>query len=179
MPILGIGNQKASPESGYTLIEILAVLVILSVIGLLAFPRYERGEEKAYLKQIGNLIRADLRTANEEAVGEKSEILVEFFSNGYRFDIGDKEIRRVFDKFQFRWDVPAEELEEAGGEVVIEALGLPGEEEKAEAVNYSSIALSFSSDGVYPDLIVDWSSQNYSGNLIIKSDGSVAWVLSY
>lgn len=177
MPISGIGNQKALPESGYTLFEILAVLVILSVVGLLAFPRYARGEEKAYLKQIGNLIRADLRTVSEEAVCEKSEISVVFFTNGYRFDIGDREIRRVFDKFQFRWDVPMEELGEADEEAVVEPLGLPGVEE--ETVNYGSIELSFSSDGIYPDLIVDWSSQNYTGNLIIESDGSVDWVLSY
>lgn len=177
MPISGIGNQKASAESGYTLIEILAVLVILSVIGLLAFPRYARGEEKAYLKQIGNLIRADLRTVSEEAVCEKSEILVVFFTNGYRFDIGDREIRRVFDKFQFRWDVPVEEFEETAEEAVVETLGLSGEEE--ETVKYGSTELSFPSDGIYPDLIVDWSSQNYTGNLIIGSDGSIDWVLSH
>ncbi|MGE5605162.1 MAG: Tfp pilus assembly protein FimT/FimU [Bacteroidota bacterium] len=177
MPISGIGNQKALPESGYTLIEILAVLVILSVIGLLAFPRYERGEEKAYLKQIGNLVRADLRTVSEEAVCEKSDILVEFFTNGYRFDIGDKEIRRVFDKFRFHWDVPVEEIEEAEGEAIVETLGLPGGEE--EEINYGSIELSFYSDGIYPDLIVDWSSQNYTGSLIIESDGSVDWVSNF
>ena len=78
MPISVTGNPKPSPESGYTLIEILAVLVILSIIGLLAFPRYERGEEKAYLRQICNLVRADLRTVCEVAASEKSEILVDF-----------------------------------------------------------------------------------------------------
>lgn len=179
MPISGTGNQKILPESGYTLIEILAVLVILSIIGLLAFPRYERGEEKAYLRQIGNLVRADLRTVSEEVVCEKSEILVEFFKNGYRFDIGDTEIKRVFDKFQFSWDVPVEEFDEGEEDTVLETLTLPGkEEEEEEEVIYGNIELYFSSDGTYPDVIIDWSSKNFAGSLVMKSDGSIDWVSS-
>ncbi len=176
MPILETGNPKASPESGYTLIEILAVLVILSIIGLLVFPRYERGEEKAYLKQIGNLIQADIRTVSEEAVCEKSEILVEFFYNGYRFDIGDTEIRRVFDRFQFRWDVPVGELEESDGDAVFETLGYFDEE--AEEIEYGNIELYFSSDGIYPDMTVDWTSKNFSGSMLIKANGRIDWVSS-
>ncbi len=182
MPISEIGKTKAFAQSGYTLIEILAVLIILSIIGLLAFPRYERGEEKAYLKQIGKLIQADIRTAGEEAVYEKSEVLVGFFINGYRFEIGDMEIRRVFDKFQFRWDLPVEEYDaESEGEFEVlegseagETHELSGGED--EEVSYGSIELFFDSDGVYPDLSVEWSSNNYKGSLIIQSDGSVNWV---
>lgn len=179
MPISGTGNQKILPESGYTLIEILAVLVILSIIGLLAFPRYERGEEKAYLRQIGNLARADLRTVSEEVVCEKSEILVEFFKNGYRFDIGDTEIKRVFDKFQFRWDVPVEEFDDSEGDTVLETFALPGKEDEEEEVIYGNIELFFNSDGIYPDMIIDWSSKNFAGSLVMKSDGTIDWVSSY
>lgn len=177
MPISGTGNPKPSPKSGYTLIEILAVLVILSIIGLLAFPRYERGEEKAYLRQIGNLVRADLRTVCEVAASEKSEILVDFSKNGYRFNVGDTEIKRVFDKFQFRWDVPVEEFDEGEGDTVLETLTLPGKEE--EEVIYGNIELFFNSDGAYPDMIVDWSSKNFTGSLVMKSEGSIEWVSSY
>ena len=176
MPILGTGNHKAVLEPGYTLIEILAVLVILSIIGLLAFPRYERREERAYLKQIGNLVRADIRRVSEEAVCEKTEILMEFSGNGYRFDIGDTEINRVFDKFQFHWGAPFEEPEETEADALMKTFGLYGEEE-AEII-YSNIEIYFNSEGIYPDMIAEWASQNFTGSLVMKSDGSLDWLLS-
>ncbi len=167
MPISEIGRIKPHSQPGYTLIEILAVLIILSLIGLLVFPRFDGGEEKAYLKQIGKLIQADIQTVSEEAAVEKSEIIVELFSNGYCFEIGDIEIRRVFDKYQFHWDFPGQETEAADSLKLFT--------KNNESFEPSNLELSFNSDGDFPEDTVQWASQNFTGSLLFKSDGSVNW----
>ncbi len=173
MPILGTGKGKADFESGYTLIEILAVLIMLSIVGLLAFPRYDRGEEKAYLKQIGNLIQADIHMVREEAVCGKTEIIMFFRNNGYSFDIGDTEIERVFDKHQFQWNFSLNELEkgEEFEEMGIDSLF----EAEEEMPDFAGSQWCFTSDGFYPEIILEWTSRNFIGTMVCKSDGNVNW----
>lgn len=173
MPISEIGKTKDCSQTGYTLIEILAVIIMLSIIGLLVFPRFDGGEEKAYLKQIGRLIQADIQSVSEEAVCEKSEIVVEFFTNSYRFDIGDIEIRRVFDKFQFHWNFSLNELEKSEEFEEMETLGLS--EEDVEMPEFGSLELCFTGDGVFPETVLEWMTQNYTGSMVFKSDGSMTW----
>lgn len=180
MPILGTGKGKADFESGYTLIEILAVLIMLSIVGLLAFPRYDRGEEKAYLKQIGNLIQADIRMVREEAVCGKTEIIMFFRNNGYSFDIGDTEIERVFDKHQFRWDFSLNELEKGEEFEEIDTYGFSDENSEADEENqdFGSSEWVFTSDGFYPETTLEWTSQSFIGTMACKADGSVNWEYS-
>ena len=174
MPILGTGKGKVGSESGYTLIEILAVLIMLSIIGLLVFPRYDRREEKAYLRQIGNLIQADIRTVREEAVCGKTDIFIYFAAGSYRFDIGDTEIERVFDKYQFQWDFSLNELEK-GEEFEEMAIYSPFEEGE-EVPDFAGSQWCFTSDGLYPEIILEWTSRNFIGTMACKADGSFEWV---
>lgn len=173
MPILEIGKTKAYSQSGYTLFEILAVLIMLSIIGLLVFPRFDSGEEKAYLKQIGELIQADIQTVSEEAVAEKSEIVVELFTTGYRFEIGDFEIKRVFDKFQFHWDFASADIEKKEKVEAVETLELSAENDAD--LESGNLELSFNSDGDFPETTMGWATKHFTGSLLLNSDGNVNW----
>lgn len=173
MPILGIGETKVNSEPGYTLIEILAVLIILGLIGLLAFPRLFGAEEKAYLNQIGKLVRADLNIAREEAFCGKTEIGVVFLKNGYSFKIGETEIRRVFDKFQFQWEVSVETDEPAESiETMAEIDNITENEGEFDSGN---VVLCFNSDSGSPGATIKWTTGHFQGNIMLKSDGSASW----
>lgn len=173
MPTSATGMSKSAFQSGYTLIEILGVLVILSLIGLLAFPNYTRGEEKAYLKQIGKLIQADLLTVSEEAACGKSEILVEFIGNGYHFELGDREIKRSFNRYQFQWDFSLNELKESAVIDGTETFDLPAQDDEAPSLGRAEWC--FSGDGVFPESTLEWVSQNFTGTMVLNSVGEIKW----
>lgn len=176
MPILGIGITKVKSESGYTLIEILAVLIILGLIGLLAFPRFFGGEEKAYLNLVGKLVRADLNTVREEAFSGQTEITVAFFENGYSFNIGETEIRRVFDKFQFQWGglVEAGEPVDSVG-LMVEINGVTDNESNERELDSGITELCFNRDKEIPETTINWTSGHFQGNFVLKPDGSASW----
>lgn len=173
MPILGIGKTELNHELGYTLIEILAVLIILGLIGVLAFPRFFGAEEKAYLNQVGKLVRADLNTAREEAFCGQTEIAVAFFENGYFFNIGETEIRRVFDKFQFQWEVSVE----PGGTAESDATmtEIDGLTENERELDSGITELCFNLDRDFPETTIKWTTGHFQGNIMLKSDGSASW----
>ncbi len=173
MPILGTGKIKIYDQLGYTLIEILAVLILLCLIGLLAFPRFFGGEEKAYLNQIGKLVRVDLNTVKEEAFCGKQEIVVTFFENGYTFNIGEVEIRRVFDKFQFHWKAPLEAAELT--EPVESSEIIEDNNENETEPESGNFELSFNNDSDLTETKLHWTTNHYQGNILLKADGSVSW----
>ena len=57
-------------KKGFTLIEVLAVIVILSIISLIVFPEVNKiiknSKQKSYDTQINNLIRATMNLAEED-----------------------------------------------------------------------------------------------------------------
>lgn len=202
MPISGIGKIKPRSQFGYTLFEVLAVLILIAAVGLLVFPGFQGGEEKVYLNQIAGLVQADFQMARDEAICGKTEVVVAFTENGYRFEIGEIEIQRVFDRFDFRWNLPAEaELpdtsapneaatdveqyeaddgyddygEDEDNEYGAEggdALVLEAEEEDRRAVFFELI---FKSDGSYPETSLTCATRRYIGKMGLKEDGSVIW----
>ncbi|NLW46390.1 MAG: prepilin-type N-terminal cleavage/methylation domain-containing protein [Firmicutes bacterium] len=173
MPILGIGKTKVNYESGYTLIEILAVLIILGLVGILAFPRYFGTEEKTYLNQIGKLVRADLSAAREEAFCGQREIAVAFSENGYFFKIGDTEIRRIFDKFQFHWEVSVEE--DGPAESVDTMTEINGLSENESELDFGITQLCFNRDRDIPETTIKCTTGHFQGKIMLKSDGSASW----
>jgi prepilin-type N-terminal cleavage/methylation domain-containing protein len=173
MPILGIGKTKVTYEFGYTLVEILAVLIILGLISTLAFPRFFGAEEKAYLNQIGKLVRADLNAAREEAFCGQTEIAVAFFENGYFFNIGETEIRRVFDKFQFQWEVSIEGDEPVESvDAMTDSNGLSENERELDS---GIIQLCFNRDQDFPEITIKCTTGHFQGKIMLKSDGSASW----
>lgn len=173
MPILGIGKTEVKSELGYTLIEILAVLIILGLIGLLAFPRFFGAEEKAYLNLVGELVRTDLKAAREETISGQTEITVAFFENGYSFNIGETEIRRVFDKFQFQWEGSAETGQSV--ESVATMAEIDGVTDNEREPDSGITELCFNRDQDLPETTINWTTGHFQGNIMIKPDGSASW----
>lgn len=145
-------------------------MIILAFIGLLAYPRFFGAEEKAYLIQIGKLVQADLNTVKEEAFCGSSEIIVDFFENGYAFNIGEVEIRRVFDKYQFQWETTFKTARKIGAADSMETL--TGDEAELESGN---LGLSFSSDEDLQEITINWTSSHYQGSIQLQTDGNLVW----
>jgi type II secretory pathway pseudopilin PulG len=155
-------------QSGYTLLEILAVFILLGIVGLITFPLLNTGEEKAYVQSIGKLVKADLSLVREEAVCEKSSITVEFSQNGYFFSIGEIEIRRTFDKFRFTW-LPLS--------VTPEDIGEGTEDETKDEVGSQPdpLQMKFNTDGVCRETLLQWETNHFQGELSLTQEGSVNW----
>lgn len=170
MPISEIGKTKKSYQSGYTLLEILAVLILLGIIGLLASPLLYSGEEKAYVQSIGKLVKADLSLVREEAVCEKSPITVEFSQNGYFFSIGEIEISRVFDKFRFLWTSSSVTPQEPEAET-----GYETETGNEADPQPAPMEIKYTTDGVSRETLLQWETTNFQGELSLNPEGSVDW----
>lgn len=56
-----------------SLLEVLAVIVLIGFIMVLAFPSFYLAEEKSELLHLGRLIKVDLEQAAEEALLNHSE----------------------------------------------------------------------------------------------------------
>ncbi len=184
MPISGIGKIKPRSQFGYTLLEVLAVLILIAAVGLLVFPGFQGGEEKVYLNQIAKLVQADFQTARDEAIGGKTEIVVAFTENGYRFEIGEIEIQRLFDRFDFHWDLPADTLTSFETASDVDQYGADDEygdgdapvlEAEEEDRGAAFFELVFKSDGSYPETSLTLATRNYTGKFGLKEDGSVVW----
>lgn len=170
MPISVIGKTRDNQQEGYTLIEVLAVLIILAFIGLMAYPRFSGIEERTYLIQIGKLVRADLKTVKDEAFCGKTEIDVIFFENGYAFNIGEVEIRRVFEKYQFHWETTIKAIEKTDTTESFETLT----EDETELEPDNS-GISFSSDKDLQETTINWTSSHYQGSIQLQTNGNVVW----
>ncbi|NLY74818.1 MAG: hypothetical protein GX075_05905 [Firmicutes bacterium] len=198
MPISGIGKINPRSQFGYTLFEVLAVLILIAAVGLLVFPGFQGGEEKVYLNQIAGLMQADFQMARDEAICGKTEIVAAFTENGYRFEIGEIEIQRVFDRFDFRWDLPAEaelpdpsapnetvsDVEQSEADDGYDNYGENEDNENGaeggdalvlEAEKAVFFELTFKSDGSYPETSLTCATRRYTGKFELKEDGSVIW----
>jgi prepilin-type N-terminal cleavage/methylation domain-containing protein len=104
--------MKAQSSGGYTLIEILAVLMLIGMLMMIVYPQFTNSPERNEVIYIGKLIKADLALVKEEAFSGKEELAIEFINQGYNFQIGDARITRNFNDYQFSFIVP--ELKETG-----------------------------------------------------------------
>ncbi|MGE5545246.1 MAG: GspH/FimT family pseudopilin [Bacillota bacterium] len=74
------------PEtSGYTLVELLSVLVILGLIAMLAWPRYQAMADKLALHQDAAILARELRLARQSAItyGRECAVIFEVDSTSY------------------------------------------------------------------------------------------------
>lgn len=165
MPISEIG-KAGDFQAGHTLLEILAVFILIGIIGSLALPLLNVGEERAYVHGIGKLIQADLSSVRQEAVSEKSPIAVEFSQNGYFFNIGEIELRRTFDKYRFTW-IPTPVTAEGAVE--------SSEEETENEAGLQPLEISYNTGGVFPETLLQWETIHFRGELSLTPEGSVNW----
>ncbi|MBN1552803.1 GspH/FimT family pseudopilin [bacterium] len=80
--------SKKSESSGYTLIEILAVLVVITIILSIASPRISKGFQIAKLKTAVRQMAAALRAARSYAVAQRGVVTVsiDFETSEYHFE---------------------------------------------------------------------------------------------
>jgi len=154
-PISGTGDR----DFGYTLLEVLAVILMLGVISLLTFPNFATTEEKNRLRYVGRLLGSDFETVRQEAIAAHSEISVKFSVNGYEFHLGEMEIKRDFSKYRInleieKWDVGQES-------------GQTGEESGSDLV--------FTPQGFSRKIIVKWYTGHLRGVLEMNPDGGKVW----
>ena len=147
---------------GYTLLEMLAVLILIGFLAVLVYPEFAKSLEEMEIISIGKLIRSDLATARLEAIAGRRTILVCFAENGYVISGGGLEVTRTFGArgFSFHLPAPDESADENRGE----------DEESAV-----SARLAFDKTGTCLGLKLGWETANFAGRLGVTEGGEVSW----
>lgn len=151
--ILETGNRGSK---GFTLLEVLGIIVLLGLATMLVFPNFTTSQEKIKLQYIGKLIKTDLQQVHEEVISEKTEQTVAFNGAGYSYQIGSRTITRSLDGFDFAFDP--------------DAMGW----EELECITQDA-QVKFLSDGSCEEITIKWTSKNFQGSLAVKPDGTVSW----
>ena len=85
-------RANTSPQSGFTLIEILVVMVLLGLLSGVAVFTLGSGKQQRELSNEAQRLHALLRMASEEAILSNTEIGVAINEEGYEFlEYDDKE----------------------------------------------------------------------------------------
>ncbi len=86
-------QQKISPahrtEAGFTLVELLVVMVIMALAYSLAAPMVSTGVAGTELKAAARKLAAGLRKARSEAIAQRRETLLTVDVENRKFQIGD------------------------------------------------------------------------------------------
>lgn len=191
MRILETGNNLRSTRasSGYTLLEIMAVITLIGIMTLIVYPQFTISPEKSEISYIGKLLKADLNLVKEEAFSSKKEILIDFKNNGYDYPIDETLIPRSFMKYHFAFDVP--EPEETDKEMAPDITGEPsltltvpmedqnvnspeetGNKEEAEM---KPNQIKFTSDGKCNLFELSWQTYHFTGKMKVDQDGVLDW----
>jgi len=89
------GSLRIKPNgSGYTLVELLAVLAIISLIFVLAWPAYRGVAEKLALRQDAAVLARELRLARQTAITMGEECCVIFIASSAAKPSTTYQIRR-------------------------------------------------------------------------------------
>lgn len=177
------------------LLEALAVISLIGLMIALVYPSVYLGGEKAEVVYIGNLIKADLTQASQESIINQSDLSVNFAADGYSFHIGDVNIERRFNKYQFAFTVSQEEesdtessrdLNDNGSKdsksrnsvdqesiSSSEETDLKGDTEDDSSEN--GTILKFSPVGGCTGTALSWTTVHFSGNLAVDQQGTVKW----
>ncbi|HYH01881.1 MAG TPA: prepilin-type N-terminal cleavage/methylation domain-containing protein [Bacillota bacterium] len=154
--ILGTGNRFSK---GFTLLEVLGIIVLLGLAASLAYPNFTSSQEKIKLQYMGKLVRADLQLARENAVSEQTGNTVRFNRNSYDYKIGGRTIERSLVGYGFGFNLDAAEEITTGVETAASPLG----------------TVAFAPDGSCGETTLNWKSDHFQGSLMVRSDGTVSW----
>jgi prepilin-type N-terminal cleavage/methylation domain-containing protein len=163
--MLAIGKKTA----GFTLLETLAVIMLIGMICAVSYPNFVRSQEKVELRYVGELLQADLQQIREEAMTHRMAQKVTFRGSAYHFQIGDLEIDRQlgrYDGFSFASPASSEEEQPEAGPVA--------EKVKKEP---NPIELTFAADGSCDGVTLNWESKHFRGSLVVNADGTSRWRL--
>lgn len=192
MRISETGNKlrHTHGSSGYTILEIMAVITLVGIMTLIVYPQFTISPEKSEIVYIGKLLKTDLNLVKEESFSNKRELSIYFVNNGYGFIIDETEISRRFLQYQFAFDVPAPEEPEPETEGVDtgkESLSNPdagsgeqyadleNEPEAGEGNELEPNQLQFTSNGKCNLYELSWQTMHFSGKLKVNQDGELEW----
>lgn len=165
-------SATGKETAGFTLLEILAVILLVGLISALSYPNFIRSQEKVELRYVGELLKADLQQVREEAMTHRTAQKFTLAGNNYHFKIGSLEIKRSLGKYGLSFVTPVLSDEakpkEGTGEAEVNAK-YPKEEE-------NSLELIFDPDGSCDTTTVNWKSKNFRGSLVVNADGTSRWV---
>jgi len=103
-----------SRHRGFTLIEMLVVMVIMVLAYAMTAPMISAGVSGAELKAAARQIAAGLRKARSEAVVSKNEVALTVDVERHQFDLsGDKRIYRLPEKIEISLYTAQSELLDA------------------------------------------------------------------
>jgi type II secretory pathway pseudopilin PulG len=142
-------TETGKAAAGYTLLEVLGVLLLIGLGVALVRPEMLLSVERNRLRHVGELARADLDRAQAEAK-TGAEVMVSFNPSGYGFTIGNIVITRDFQPEGLRFRVP-------------------------NAADAAALAVRYSGAAVSPAATLAWESRHYQGTLAISTTGAVQW----
>lgn len=170
-------SETGKPVSGgFTLLEVLGIIVLLGLASILAIPKFANSSERIKLQYFGKLLQTDIQLVREDAVSEGDDQAIIFENNGYCFNIGSRMIKRLFYDYGFTFDRRdetvgrAETVDTAGAAVVTEAAG---EESASESAPVARV--EFTPAGVCQETNLNWTSDHFQGSLKVQPDGRVEW----
>jgi prepilin-type N-terminal cleavage/methylation domain-containing protein len=155
-------------DSGYTLLEILAVLLLIGLLFSLAQPGIWRTGEKNRMRYVGELLQSDAQRILAEAQAGNT-VQLSFDSHGYRICLGDTVTTR-----DYRAGGIAFRLESQA----TPASGLREDRENAaepEDTTGDGPELDFVPDRPGPAAAIIWESEHYRGELTLKTNEALSW----
>jgi general secretion pathway protein H len=103
MPILETGKPNRHRQSGFSLIEILVVIVVISIVLSVTVLSFNLASDDRELRTEGRRFAALIEVTLDEAAMQGREFGIELLSGGYRFV--------EFDAFAGLWaDIPGDDI---------------------------------------------------------------------
>jgi type II secretory pathway pseudopilin PulG len=158
--MLRSGIGKCHP-AGYTLLEVLAVLILIGFTILLVVPNIFLKDEELEIRSVRNLLNTDLKQMKLEAELNRDQAKIEFNKAGYRLTLGEKQVERTFPRYQLVFALPEAPQDQSGQPAEQDVVKMP--------------EVQFLTDGSCTALAVNWQTIHYKGTLTVTSDGTMQW----
>jgi prepilin-type N-terminal cleavage/methylation domain-containing protein len=144
-------------DAGFTLLEVLAVIVLLGLVMTWAVPSLLERDEPIAVNHIRALLESDLQLLKDEARSGQTERKIVFTEEGYKLQLADQEVVRDFQVYHF-------------------AFRTAGESTESIADGKKSFpTLVIQPDGLCSNLAVDWETTHLSGGLDINDHRTFQW----
>ena len=114
-PMLRTGNRGRTARSagGFTLLELILVLVVISLVAAITYPSMSRGRTAFHLRAVGRDVISTFRVARETAVTEQKVMKVSVDGGARKLTLSD-EIGEGTRSYQLPRDVAIAVLTDAG-----------------------------------------------------------------
>jgi general secretion pathway protein H len=91
-PILRTGNEVGARwrNGGFTLVEIVLVLLVMCLVAVVTYPSIARGRTAFHLRAVGRDVIGVMRLARETAVTEQKVMVVQIDNQNQRITVSDE-----------------------------------------------------------------------------------------